>query len=396
MSTSTSTSTSTNNGATTASRILFELLPQGQHAIGDFRFRISHIDVSLANAIRRVLLSDIPVAIIRTDKTGIAMGTNTSRYHDQFVQQRLGCIPVFIKQLDLLPGKYQVSLDMSNRTDELMLVTTEHFKIIDKSTGEFLDEAAMQERFQRSTFFPKNDKSGDNILFAYLAARVNPQTPPATMQFVAEFGIATAKEDSRYNVTSSCAFMNTIDTRAATTKRNETRDDLMKLKADNKITDEEIQFRLRNFDALDAQRIFVANSFDFTVKSIVAFSSEELVALACTILYKRFAAIRDSPQDKIIVKQALTTMDAYDVVLLDEDQTIGNILTYYLFKTHYEGDKILNYCAFTKIHPHDTSSTIRLSFAAKVDNNAIISVVGEACALAMEVYKVLHTYIKTR
>ena len=67
------------------------------------KFTLSDINVSLANAIRRTILSDIPTVIFKTfpyEKNQATIYINTSRLNNEILKQRLGCIPIHIKDDD--------------------------------------------------------------------------------------------------------------------------------------------------------------------------------------------------------------------------------------------------------------------------------------------------------
>ena len=69
-------------------------------------FTLSGVNVSLANAIRRTILSDIPLVVFRTtpyqqNKANII--SNTSRLNNEILKQRLSCIPIHIKDIEGFP-----------------------------------------------------------------------------------------------------------------------------------------------------------------------------------------------------------------------------------------------------------------------------------------------------
>ena len=99
-----------------------------------YRFTIGGLNVSLANAIRRTILSDIPTVVIQTETHEINqchITENTTRLHNEILKQRISCIPIHmsLNELDILPGKYILDVDMENTTDSMVHITTEHFKI---------------------------------------------------------------------------------------------------------------------------------------------------------------------------------------------------------------------------------------------------------------------------
>ena len=61
------------------------------------RFTLHGVEVSVANALRRTVLSDIPIVVIETDsheKNQCHIKTNTGRLHNEILKQRLSCIPI--------------------------------------------------------------------------------------------------------------------------------------------------------------------------------------------------------------------------------------------------------------------------------------------------------------
>ena len=64
-----------------------------------YRFTISDIHVSLANALRRIILSDIETIVFYTETyqdNKCTIHKNTCRLHNEIVKQRLSSIPIWI------------------------------------------------------------------------------------------------------------------------------------------------------------------------------------------------------------------------------------------------------------------------------------------------------------
>ena len=78
---------------------------------GVLHFIIEDIPVCLANGIRRTIMSDIPVIAIRTETSSInqcQIETNTSRFHNEIIKQRLSCIPIISQDLEEFPQNYKL------------------------------------------------------------------------------------------------------------------------------------------------------------------------------------------------------------------------------------------------------------------------------------------------
>ena len=71
---------------------------------GEFRFNLSGtetygLDKSFMNAIRRVLLTDIPTVAFRVDENkekDITINTNSGSIHNEILIQRIGLLPLYI------------------------------------------------------------------------------------------------------------------------------------------------------------------------------------------------------------------------------------------------------------------------------------------------------------
>ena len=95
-------------------------------------FTINSINVSYANAIRRVILADLPTVVFRTiphEKNDATFHINTCRLNNEILKQRLSCIPVHISDLETPIQDYIVEIDVNNDTDAIIYVTTADFKI---------------------------------------------------------------------------------------------------------------------------------------------------------------------------------------------------------------------------------------------------------------------------
>ena len=67
------------------------------------KFTLSDLNVSLANAIRRIIHSDISLVVFKTtpyEENNATIFTNTSRLNNEIIKQRLSCIPININLMD--------------------------------------------------------------------------------------------------------------------------------------------------------------------------------------------------------------------------------------------------------------------------------------------------------
>jgi len=363
------------------------------------KFTLHDVEVSVANALRRTILSDIPIVVIETethDKNKCHIKKNTGRLHNEIIKQRLSCIPIhstLLRDSDdqkALPENYSLIVDVENKTENIIYVTTEDFKLRDNSDGKILSKEEMDKLFPG--LFPKNDVTQSYIDFVRLRPKIGNDIPGEHLQLVADFSISNAKDNSMYNVVSKCAYGNTPDTEKAVSVWDKLES---KMRSDGE-TDSDIRFQKENFRILDSQRHFVPNSFDFIVQTIGIYDNKDIIRKACAILQNKFIDIVQLIDSGIMpILTSETTMDyCYDIQLEEEDYTIGKVLEYILYNKYYEGEKTLNFCGFKKYHPHDTKSIIRVAFTDKQDKSVVNHYLRDACVDAQQIFKDIYGLFK--
>ena len=191
-----------------------------------------------------------------------------------------------------------------------------------------------------------------------------------------------------FNVVSKCSYGNTVDLAKIDEMWEQYED---KMRSENN-TKEEIEFQKKNFYLLDAQRYFIADSFDFIIQTLGIYTNKELVQKACIILQNKFVELVSAIDNDILpINISETTMEhSYDIILENEDYTIGKVIEYILYEKYYIGEKTLTFCGFKKFHPHDTNSSIRIAFDQKSDKTMIKQYLHTACIDAQEVFKKIY------
>lgn len=348
---------------------------------GKMTFTLSNVDVSYVNGIRRTILSDIPIVVFKTspyeeNKANIMI--NTSRLNNEIIKQRLSCIPICVKNLDEFPVKnYLLELDVENKTDTNMIVTTEDFKVRDLTTNNYLDEAETKKMFP--PFIPPNGNGEYFIDFLRLRPKISDEIPGERIKLTCEFSVATAKDDSMFNVTGTCSYGCSPDY-----PKIEEQLEIRKQKwKDEEKKEDEIKFEADNWVLLEGLRYVIRNSFDFVLESVGIHDNEQLMIQSCVILIQKLDTLKQMLEaDEVEIQSSDNTLqNCYDVILENEDYTLGNILNNELYKTFYTDLKLLDYVGFKKMHPHDSYSIIRMSI---VDQTKGISTVKVMLNAAIE------------
>jgi DNA-directed RNA polymerase subunit L len=331
---------------------------------GQLKFTIDRINVSLANALRRVILSDIPTFVFRTfpySESKASITTNTSRIHNQILNQRLSCIPIHITDQDFPYKEYQLEINVTADGNEIRYVTTKDFKLKNKTTGKYLTDVKCHE------IFKPNEITGDFIEFARLLPKMTEYGEGEQLAMTCDLDIGTAKEDGAFNIVSTCAYQMTMDAAKVDEAWRIKEAELVK-EGVATIGSEEMKAQRKNWSLLDAQRYTKEDSFDFVIETVGVFTNAEIVSKAAQIMINKCTKfIKDIESgENHIIPTVSTIQNGFDIELKGEDYTLGKVLEFFLHDKHYAEDQTVTYCAFRKIHPHNPDSMIRVGFAETV------------------------------
>lgn len=366
---------------------MFPIINNRTENLDVLKFTLEGVDVSVANALRRTILSEINTVVFKTtpyseNKANIIV--NTTRMNNEILKQRLSSIPIHIKDTDITSlQNYIMELNVVNDTDKVLNVTTEDFKIKNTITNEYLSKEKTKEIFK--PYMPLNSNNKYYILFVYLRPKISEEILGEQIHLTCEFSLGKSKEDGMFNVVSTCSFGNTPDYELM---EKELEKKTQNWKNETTMTNEEIKSERENWKLLDGLRNFKKNSFDFIVETIGVFENTEILHKACDIIIDKINTIENSISNNTLqINDAKNTMNnCYDIILENEDYTIGNLLNYILYTKLYEETKILSYCGFKKLHPHDNFSILRLAYIQPVVKTDIIVNIQNANLIVIEIF----------
>lgn len=355
------------------------IIQESKENNGILYFTLSGVNVSLANALRRTIISDIPLVVFKTtpyEENKANIIANTSRLNNEILKQRLSCIPIHINDLQMPLNNYLLEVNVENLTDTIMFVTTENFKIKNLVTGDYLS--------QKDTrgIFPPDDQTGYFIDFVRLRPRISDELPGEKINLTCEFSISTAKVDGMFNVVSTCSYGYSVDDVKMETE-------LAKKRQQWKDQGLDVDFETQNWKLLDGLRITKKDSFDFMIQTIGIFTNQELVHKACDIIVEKLTLLDTlADTDELSITPSVNTMNnSFDIILVNEDYTIGKIIEYMFYSKFYEDVQTLSFCGFKKMHPHDNDSIIRIAYKEPVDKATIKQNLKACIEVALNIYK---------
>ena len=403
-------------------------------------FTLENCNVSIANALRRIVLSDINTYVFKTfphAENRANFTVNTTRLHNELLKQRLGCIPIHhVHRIEGFQNDYKnyvVEVDVKNESDTIRYVTTEDFKVkraknIEKSGGSHDDDDVVYEYLPESTvrkIFPPDSVSGEYIEFARLLPKLSSNVPCGeALAFTCTIEISNANFDGMYNVAHTCSYSCTPDENEIEkqwkAKERGVREGFESgsgsasahASAHGSSVAEQLASAKKNWELLEAQRISVSDSFDFVIETVGVYTNVQLVTKSCDIMIKKCEKLladmehsssnsssttNAGTESKIGIKNIiepaneLTTMkNAFCINLIGEDYTLGKVIEYLLFSNYYDKpDGIASFCGFKKPHPHALDSFILVSFKEETELSKVQEYVSKVVSECVSIFKSL-------
>ena len=123
------------------------------------------------------------------------------------------------------------------------------------------------------------------------------------------------------------------------------------------------------------------------IETVGPISNMEIVTKAANLMVEKLKKLQETIQgEPTLVNVSQTTIpNSFDITLKNEDYTIGKVIEYLLYDTHY--DKTLNYCGFRKPHPHIDESIIRIGFKNPTEKVTAITYIVNAANEAIHMYE---------
>ena len=346
---------------------------------GRLTFTLSGVNVSIANALRRIIISEIPCVVFRTtphDENRLNIELNTSRMNNELIKQRMSCVPIHITDVSTPIANYEIIVNKKNDGDVIEYVTTKDITIKDTQTGKMLSDTAVRK------IFPPDPITGDYIDIVRLRPRLSEDIHGEHLKFIAKLDIGTAKENGSFNVVSTCSYGNTEDPIRVKEKLGE----MLASMNTSGMDADTIEFKKKDWLLLNAQMQSIPDSFDFIIETVGPFTNMDIVLKGAFVMIDKIMTFKSIIQsDEGLISQSETTLEnGFDIKLISEDYTLGKALEFVLYSNHYDrfsekSDKTLTFCGFRKPHPHIDESVIRVGFVSSVDKQTVVRILVEAC-----------------
>jgi len=314
---------------------------------------------SLANALRRIIISDTPVIAI--DKDNVTYLQNTTVLNNEILSKRLALIPFLYEKTNKKDFQnLEITLKVNNETDDIKDIFVENMEYQKK------DNEKEKEPLKDLTDFP-------DILFTKLK-------PFQSLELIAKLVSKTQAEGgAEFCPTAVAIFTYVPDDTAFNKAIKEIPKDLQK-----------------DFTVENRERIYFQDSDG--EPSVFQFTIETVGQIPNKILFKNSFDILMSQLDRIVkglmegiaeiihIEIPKIAMVAYDFVMPGEGDTIGNLLQYYILK-----NDLVSFSGFENVHPLKKILIVRTALEKEntLDNNkkVFIETITEIKKLVMELKK---------
>jgi DNA-directed RNA polymerase subunit L len=362
-----------------------------------YKFRLSPLHVSYANALRRIITSHVETVAFRADMTDkgttsdVSILRNDTPMSNEMLAERVGLLPINVKDpLNWKPELYQFSLKVENTDKDLLDVKAADFIVTNKETGE---------QVPTTQFFPPDPRSGDTSLIAILrpasylqGINLKKQTggekKGEQLEIYATATIGNGRQHCRFSPVTCCVFPYTRDDNPdkVTTIFRDWLVREKKISYDGLEADKETILR-REFDTMAIARSYLTDnrgepiSYDVMIESVGVLTIDYIMQRACEIGKQMFAPLAgietgDLP-DFITVSPTKKEMLGFDFHLRDQDaHTIGNSLQTWIVDNIIDGDGVANeelkitFAGYDEGHPLDNVMTITIGVGDGKESSA--------------------------
>ena len=360
-----------------------------EEELGTLRFRLVGVNVSIANALRRIILSEIPTVIFKTEpytESKMTIEKNTTRLNNEIIKQRFSCIPIHITDTTFNLEDHEVELDVANTSGSIQFVTTRDLKIKNVTADRYLTDDAVFK------IFPPDPITKDWIIIARLRPRTS-NVGGESLKLKSKLDIGIAKTNSAYNVVATCSYRAAPDPVAVNAAWTEY--DKQKSKENNVEWQELRDSAKVDWLLLDGKRHVLPDVFDFVIESVGVFDNADVIYRGCDVMINKLKVFVENIQAQPdLIKPSTVTIDnCVDITLQGEDYTLGKVIEYVIYEKHFQlnsnanSDKTITYCGFNKPHPHIDESIIRIGFDTPREATEIVEILTAAANDAIQVFE---------
>jgi len=317
-----------------------------------YTFDIHNVDLGVINAVRRIILTNIPVVGFDGElEPSLEIAKNDGPLHNEFMMHRFGLIPIHFSEEEtenFESDDYEFILEVDNKTVNTLNVTSADFTVTHKGQPVSKKDLAR--------LFPADPISKSHVLITRLR-------PGESLHVHGRAIKSTAHHHAGFSPVSLCT---------------------LSFKQDPSLI-ASISSNVEKMSVLDKERSYFRNSYgdptivQFEIESETALTPKYLFSKALDILmqklHKTISEIyKDAVDTDYVTFSVHEETKGGQFTFRNEDDTFGNFLQS-LMHNHYIRDQKpavnnykLSYAGYYCPHPLDTTMVLRINFAEGADD----------------------------
>ena len=288
------------------------------------------LKVGIVNGIRRILLSDIPIYAISTTKINFIK--NTCMFDNEYIKHRLGLVSIRNNILKSLEDVI-ITVNKVNNSDNIISIYLDDFEV--KQKGKVI----------------KNED-----IFTYPKTLLLKLKPLQEINIETTLEQGTSRENARFCPVSTAFYHFDYD------------------------TDERLYEKDKNDYPV---------KYNFTIESSGQYNCNELLLNSINILKDKLQILKSDIEKKkgnITKFKHLKESDSIDLYIINENDTIGNLLSQYIMDETPD----IRYCGYHIPHPLNKTLIIRISYG----DNEIDTISDLICSNITNILKLLDELFK--
>lgn len=364
---------------------------------GELRFILSGdnkygFDKSLANAIRRILLTDIPTVGFNLSEHGesndLVMTVNNSSLHNEMLLHRIALMPLYINPVNYMRNHLFMCKVKHDSVEPFKFVTMNDIEIYPLKSGfqerinHYFDESydmspddekVLKEQLSATDIEnydlekPLSQKGKDKIYRPFKfrgnthycliteLKTTNTEDTYQEIQFYGSPSVGFGYQDAKFQGVSQATYSFKIDEKMV--------NEVLKEKISREeIPTEEREVYEKKFRLSESERYFYrddtgeANSYNFAIKSNHYLPSDDLFKMSIDILIQKceylkleFIGLLKEEPSRVSVEQEKEYIYRYEVE--NESHTLGNLIQSHMMRYSVSDTSIINLIGYKKPHP---------------------------------------------
>ena len=339
--------------------------------------QLEDCDICFVNALRRIVLTQIKCIVFRGfphEQNNINITKNNTKFNNEYIKHRISCVPILYNKIDkfsVITDKYYVKVHLKNETNEKIILTTDHFKLLKKKDN---TESKLDKPLFHTLPIP----------IIYLYPQVSTSEPFEEFEANIDLCVGSAKEDSCWNMVSKCLYYHVEN-------EEKVQEQLEHIERED-LGEEDKQLKKNDFKVLDAQKkeYCYENKYHFELETIGVYENDKIINMACDYLIQQLKQLskdtdtpilntnllmKENDSTLIFINEEITNNIKYRIQIQKDDYTIGKLIEKYAY-TYFNSkngliEKLFKYISFKKEHPHDEHSIIYIIYESESNTDSL-------------------------